>query len=283
MRIAQGAVSRRSFIVAAGASLASLVAGCSGAQSSEPSYKGVTPGPQVSGSFRSRYRHQRVGWTISYPPHHHPGERLDVALVLHGYNSNHQAAFSSLGLQYAQAQKVHGRFLPPIVLASVDGGDGYWHPRANGDDPQGMLIHEFLPLLATKGLNVQQVALLGWSMGGYGALLLAETYPHLVRRVAAESPAIWPSYSNSQGANPSAFDSANDWEDHDVIGHVARLSGIPTRIDEGESDPFLWASQRLQQLLPAGSVHFEPGAHDAGFWAARAPAQLQFLTADIPR
>jgi S-formylglutathione hydrolase FrmB len=28
-------------------------------------------------------------------------------------------------------------------------------------------------------------------MGGYGALLLAEKYPHLITAVAAISPAIW--------------------------------------------------------------------------------------------
>jgi S-formylglutathione hydrolase FrmB len=144
-----------------------------------------------------------------------------------------------------------------------------------------MLVHEFIPLLETKGLLVHQVGVLGWSMGGYGALLLAETYPALVRRVAAESPAIWPTFAQSQGANPDAFDSDRDWQDHNVILHAARLNGIPVRIDEGESDPFLWASQRLEQLLPAGSVHFEPGAHDAAYWAARGPAQLQFLTVGL--
>jgi S-formylglutathione hydrolase FrmB len=204
-----------------------------------------------------------------------------VVLILHGYQSDHRAAFSSLGLQYALARDVERGHMSPIALASVDGGNGYWHPRADGDDPQGMLVYEFLPLLGATGLRTRPVGLLGWSMGGYGALLLAETYPQLVRRVAAESPAIWPSFAASQGANPTAFDSATDWENHDVISHVARLEGLPIRVDEGESDPFLWASQQLEQLLPAGSVHFEPGNHNAQFWAARGPAQLQFLASGL--
>jgi S-formylglutathione hydrolase FrmB len=202
--------------------------------------------------------------------------------VLHGYASDHTAAFGPLRLQYAQAQTIGGTYLPPIALASVDGGNGYWHPRADGDDPQGMVVHEFLPLLGTKGLKVQDIGLLGWSMGGYGALLLAETYPTLVRRVAAESPAIWPSYEAARAANPSAFDSVQDWEAHDVISRLTQLGALPTRIDEGESDPFLWGSERLQQLLPAGSVHFEPGSHDDAFWSARGAAQLQFLTTGLP-
>jgi len=274
-------LSRRAILGGLAASVGILVAGCDATDNAEAQYPGVRPGRLVSGSFRSRYRHQTVGWTIAYPLGHGPGSPLDVVLVLHGYMSNHSAAFSSLGLQYALAQDIHREDIAPIALAAGDGGNGYWHPRANGDDPQGMLVDEFLPLLATKGLQTRPIGLLGWSMGGYGALLLAETYPQLVRRVAAESPAIWASFGDSQGANPTAFDSAQDWESHDVISHLARLEGIPVRIDEGESDPFLPASQRLEQLLPAGSVHFEPGGHDAQFWSARGPAQLQFLTVGL--
>jgi enterochelin esterase-like enzyme len=141
-----------------------------------------------------------------------------------------------------------------------------------------MLVHEFLPLLAGRHLDTRTIGQMGWSMGGYGALLFAETFPGMVRRVAVESPAIWASYEDSQHANPDAFDSASDWSSHDVIGHVDRLAGIPVRVDEGRSDPFIWASERLEQLLPPGTVHFEPGGHDDTFWAAQGPSQLQFLT-----
>jgi S-formylglutathione hydrolase FrmB len=287
-------VTRRSLLGAAAVSIGALTAACAANERAPhrilaPPTTSTTatpsttvrpgPGPLVSGRFTSRYRHTSVGWAISYPPQHRPGDRLDTALVLHGYDADHTDAFVALHLQDAQAQAIDGTPLPPIALASVDGGNGYWHPRADGDDPQGMLVHEFLPLLGAKGLRVDDIGLLGWSMGGYGALLLAETYPQLIRRVAAESPAIWPSYQAAYAANPSAFDSAQDWETHDVIGRMSQLGEIPVRIDEGTSDPFLWGSQRLAQLLPAGSVHFEPGAHDAAFWAARGQAQLQFLTA----
>ena len=30
--------------------------------------------------------------------------------------------------------------IPSIVLAAADGGDTYWHRRADGDDPLGMLV-----------------------------------------------------------------------------------------------------------------------------------------------
>ena len=40
---------------------------------------------------------------------------------------------------------------------------------------------------------------MGISMGGYGAIVVAERYPALVRAVAAISPAIWTTYAEARG------------------------------------------------------------------------------------
>ncbi|WP_091344468.1 hypothetical protein [Micromonospora rhizosphaerae] len=55
----------------------------------------------------------------------------------------------------------------PFALAAPDGGNGYWHPHAD-DDPLGMLVDEFLPLLAERGLRTDRIAVAGWSMAGTG-------------------------------------------------------------------------------------------------------------------
>ncbi len=56
--------------------------------------------------------------------------------------------------------------------SAVDGGNGWWHRRADGEDSGSMVLNEFLPMLANKGLDTRRVSFIGWSMGGYGALLL---------------------------------------------------------------------------------------------------------------
>ena len=198
-----------------------------------------TPHGLVSGRFYSVRRGVQVGWTVSYPPGWRPGDHVPVAMVLHGYGADHWYAFNELRLQDTQAELARGTPSRPLVVAAADGGNGYWHPRADGDDPQSMLMDEFLPMVQHMGVSTDRVVAFGWSMGGYGALLLAETYPKRIRRVGAESPAIWPSYAASQDANPSAFDSAADWSAHDVIGHLAELGRIPVRVDCGLSDPFV--------------------------------------------
>jgi pimeloyl-ACP methyl ester carboxylesterase len=76
----------------------------------------------------------------------------------------------------------------PLALASADGRGGSWR-RATGDDPFAMLLEELLPLLAGLGLRTRAgtVGVLGWSMGGAGALRLAEAAPERLAAVAIAS------------------------------------------------------------------------------------------------
>ena len=230
-----------------------------------------------SGRFHSTRRGTEVEYTVSYPLGWKPGDQVPLAVILHGLGGDHSYAFDHLDIQSAQAKLAKATPSRPIVLAAVDGGSGYWHPRANGDDPQGMLVDEFLPMLHDMGMSTDDVVAFGWSMGGYGSLLLAETYPTLIKKVAVMSPAIWQSYSDSRNANPDAFDSAADWYTHSVIAHVRALIGIPVHVACGLSDPFLPASRQLAGLLPPGDVLLAPGAHDDAFWRAQTPDLVAFL------
>jgi S-formylglutathione hydrolase FrmB len=246
-----------------------------------PRFAHAQPGPRVSGSFYARARRRTVGWTISYPPDHGPGDRLPVCVVLHGYGNDHRYAFDTLRLQDAQAQFLGGQLVAPVVLASIDGGNVYWHPRSDGDNPLGMILDEYLPLLAGRHLATNAIGALGWSMGGYGALLLAELSP-IVRAVAAESPAIWPSYAVAHDVNATAFDSVTEWQRYSVMAGSSMLARAVVRVDCGLSDPFLPASQALARVLRhPSSVDLSPGAHDPSFWAQRGPAQLRFLASRL--
>jgi S-formylglutathione hydrolase FrmB len=112
-----------------------------------------------------------------------------------------------------------------------------------------MLTAELLPLLAGKGLRTGRVGVLGWSMGGYGALLLGISGPELVAAVAASSPALWTSY---EASSPGAFDGPEDWAEHDVIGRARELRA-PVRVDCGSGDPFVGATRRPSSAWSARS------------------------------
>jgi enterochelin esterase-like enzyme len=237
------------------------------------------PGPQLSGTFYSTARHREVGYTIAYPPGHGPGARLPLVIALHGFGGNHANALSGVTPSQALAIKPGGTPLPPMALVTADGGGGYWNPHP-GDNPQAMLVDELIPRCRSKGLGVKpkQIGVLGISMGGYGAILLAEKYPHLIGAVAAISPAIWTSYAQAKAANPGAYASAADFAADDAVTHAAALAGVPVRVASGADDPFYPGVQVLARALPkTAEVYFGRGCHTGPFFNAQEPPSLAFL------
>jgi S-formylglutathione hydrolase FrmB len=235
----------------------------------------VATGGIVTGAFTSPARAGRlVRWGIAYPPG--TPRSLPVAVVLHGRGDNFASAFGSHALDRFLAAVVDDG-TPPFAVASVDGGDHtYWHRRRDGDDPQRMLVEEFLPMLATRGLRTSRIGLSGWSMGGYGALLLAERLGAArCAAVAVDSPALWRHASETA---PGAFDDAHDYGANDVFAGRSRLAGIPLRIAIGTSDPFYAATRSfVAGVHPRPATDFSAGGHTPAFWRHSAAGQLRFL------
>jgi enterochelin esterase-like enzyme len=241
------------------------------------------PGPQVSGTFYSAARNRAVGYTIGYPPRHRPGSELPLVIMLHGYGDSHVSALFGLSPAGALALRVGGEPLPPMALVTVDGGTGYWNPHP-GDNPQAMLTDEVIPLCRRRGLGgARRVGVMGVSMGGYGALLLAEKFPGLISAAAAISPAIWTSYPQARAANAGAYASAADFAADDAVTHAAALARVPVRVAAGFGDPFYPGVQALARALPKRTggvppeVSFSNGCHDGAFFAAQEPLSLAFL------
>jgi enterochelin esterase-like enzyme len=251
---------------------------------SSPALTFATAGPSRSGHFFSAARNRMVGYTIAYPPEHGPGSALPLAISLHGFGGNHSSGLGNgVSLSQALAAREHGRSLAPMALVSVDGGGTYWNPHP-GDDPMAMVIGELIPRCQRLGLGrpPRRIAVMGTSMGGYGALLLAERYPRLFAAVAAVSPAVWTSYPQARQANPGAFASAAAFAADDVITHAAALGRRPVRIASGHDDPFYPGVQALARALPAGAVvAFGPGCHDGSFFVAQEPPSLAFLASHL--
>lgn len=87
-----------------------------------------------------------------------------------------------------------------------------------------------------------------------------------------------PRTRRAPAVDPGAFDSAADWQYYSVGSHTGELPRGAVRVNCGLSDPFLPASQDLENLLqPPDSVVLTPGGHDATFWAGNGPAQIRFI------
>lgn len=236
------------------------------------------PGVLVQASFYSAHRARSVGYALAYPPGVKPGASLPVCLVLHGFGDDFHSPFDGLRYHRLLAAAVAAG-VPPFVLAAVDGGQSWWHPRSGAapDDPMAMLLTDFPQVLAQHGLPSTTMAVLGYSMGGYGAMLVAAAAPKRFVAVVANSPALWLSYRDAHQANATAFDSADDWRRWgDPHTFLPNLRGLSLRIDCGESDPFAPALSELTFPDPS-SVHLAKGCHEYGFWRSMAPAQLSLI------
>jgi S-formylglutathione hydrolase FrmB len=199
--------------------------------------------------------------------------------MLHGEGGNHTNALSGMRPNEAVALVIDGRPLPQMAIVTVDGGSGYWN-RHPGDDPMEMVISELIPLC--QGMNLgrepQKIGTMGISMGGYGAILLAEKFPDVIRAVAAISPAIWTSYEQARAVNPGAYASAADFAANDAVTHAAELSGTPVRVASGNDDPFHPGVLALAHNLPdTATVVLSNGCHTGPFFTSQEPPSLQYL------
>lgn len=277
--------------------------------SAPPAPRGPRPARQVV-SFYSAYR-RRVVRMVTLLAAGAPRSGLGVVLALHGSGSD-ATAMADLVAPAMTAAEVR-----QFAVVCVDGGDTYWHRRADGDDPVGMIEHEVLPrafeAAIVAGRSRLRFGLLGVSMGGYGALLLAERFaaarPSVdmsfladdpdpvaggitrvvpaVGAVAALSPAIFASYAAARAANGSAFDDPADFAANNVLTGAAALRRVPAWVACGDDDPFQSQASdfraRLAALtrrqVPGGIM---PGCHDDAFWARNMPSGLRFI-AGAPR
>lgn len=260
-------MNRRQFLaVSSTAGLAGL-AGLSGTGCG-PSLP-TTPEPvEVSGELASRYMHARLGWTISRPASGHRPRA--IVYCLHAKGGGHRMAFDSIRVPQAAASIGFD-----VVVAAVDGGpDSYWHKRSNGTDALAMLLHEFVPLVRDRVGELPQ-ALMGWSMGGYGALLAAERARRQFVAVSPASPALW----LTPGATaPGAFDSPADFYANDVFTGIGNLAKMTVAVWCGTGDPFYLATRHLVSLMRfPHQAHFGPGSHDPGYWRKVAVPQLRAI------
>jgi predicted esterase len=253
---------RRTFLAAGGAVVAAagLAATTRLHRAEEVAVPAVPPGRERLEQIHSAARGRVVDFYTAVPDGHGDGRGLPVCLVLHG-GSKRPADFAATGL---------GRFLtaavrqgaPPFVLAGATGDRLAWRPH-DGDDPQRMVREEIPAWCADRGFDAGRLAAWGWSLGGFGGLLLAGTFPGFVRSVAAFSPAVRPGDAVFSGAG--------------------RLNGTPIGLWCGRDDDLYDNVRALSRALPsppaAGS--YGSGRHNFAYWATAIPAAFAFIGARL--
>ena len=208
-------------------------------------------------TVRSSARGRDVNLFTAVPHGHGDGAGLPIVVVLHGASAT-AADFQAFGL---------GRFLTaavdegtdPFVLAGADGGVLRWEPSGSGDDPQRMVLEEMPLWLRERGFDADRRALWGWSMGGYGALRIAQIQPEWAAAVAAFSPAVT--------------------EGDAVFQDAEGLASVPLGIWCGTDDQLLDDVEALVATLPEPPEveSYAPGGHTRAYWNDQTLDAFAFL------
>ena len=278
-------ITRRRFLVGAGSAGALAVGGGGALAVTRPHTvrrflhsHGLLGGPDARipgaaaevqlGELDSDAMRRRVGFGLSLP-----ASPATAALIcLHGRGATHREPFDAFGLHHFVAAAGL-----PYAVASVDGGESFWHARADGTDAQALVLDELVPMVLERAPGAALVVI-GWSMGGYGALLLAEQHPGTFRAVVASSPSIWRTAGESAAG---AFDDAADFARNDVIANAGALVGPDTRIDCGDDDVFAGVCRDLVHAVPGASGGVRAGYHDDATWRSFLPDQLEFIRSRV--
>ncbi|HEV7774275.1 MAG TPA: alpha/beta hydrolase-fold protein [Conexibacter sp.] len=260
---------------------ASLLSACGAATPADPR------GAHVERmTIDSRAVGQEEHVTVVVPPGRAPHEPRPLLVFLHGRGGDDE---SELGTE-PLFTTLHQLGPRAPVVAFPDGGDhSYWHDRADGDWGR-YVTDEVIPQVARRfHTDPRRIAIGGISMGGFGALDLAERMPGRWCAVGAHSPALWQTAGETADG---AFDDAEDFTAHDVIATAtsaegaAAFSAQPLWIDAGDEDPFLPGDQAFVDVLHAAGdtnvqLDTKPGGHDGDYWSSRWKEYLTFYAAAL--
>ncbi len=250
---------RRTVLLGGGAVVAGAVAAAYRTRSAEPEPT-IPHVPTGDERLRQRYsaaRARTVDFYTAVPAGYGDGNGLPVCLVLHGASAT-PADFAGFGFGKFLTDSVR-RGNPPFVLVGADGGKLSWQPTG-ADDPQAM-VHTELPAWSkAEGFDTSRLAAWGWSMGGYGALLLAETFPDSLRAVAALSPAIS--------------------RDDRIFTGAPMLRSIPVGLWCGKQDGLYDEVHALARACPKKPAieSYADGRHNFGYWSTCIPVVFDFVS-----
>ncbi|HEU5109222.1 MAG TPA: alpha/beta hydrolase-fold protein [Micromonosporaceae bacterium] len=195
---------------------------------------------------------------------------LPVCLVLHGRGGNAKD-YIDFGLPRLLTSAVRAG-VRPFAAVAVDCGRAYFMDR-EGDDPMRMLVEEVPGWLAERRF-LAPTAVLGFSMGGWGALNLVRRRPGL-RAVALASPALFQQWPVAE--TRKAWTDEAQWREFEPLQHVDGLTGTPIGIWCGTEDSFADGAREFVEKAQPEFAALTRGAHDGAYWHRVLPEIMRFV------
>jgi S-formylglutathione hydrolase FrmB len=242
----------------------------------------------------------------SYDASAKSGRRYSVVYYLHGLGDNEQSLVNLGGWNIIENLQERGRIGEMIFIAPDAGRSFYVNSRDYRQPYEDFFFREFLPAIERKYRIRRERAsraLLGISMGGYGALRYAFSRPQMFSAVAAHMPAliekIPPGMTDARMLGPR-FGFLNDvfgrpfdramWErasPFTLLRNAGSLNGLKIYMDCGRSDEYGFdaGTQALSHALTAKKIPHEaqirPGGHSWLFVGEHLDKSLEFLSKSL--
>lgn len=143
-----------------------------------PAFERLQTGQSVNSSILKR----PVSYAVLLPAEYeNTTKSYPVVYLLHGFGDNEKAWYQGGNIRYHA--DLHAAETGPVIYVMPQGFNTYWVNKYNGNYPyMDMLTQELMPhidsLYRTAG-HASQRAVMGYSMGGYGALILAAKNPEI--------------------------------------------------------------------------------------------------------
>ncbi len=230
-----------------------------------------------------------------------------VVYLLHGYGDNETAWFKNGGIQfYSDKQTAE---TGPMIFVMPQAFNSYYIDKYTGTFPyMDMFVEELVPEIDSRfrtKKDKSQRAVMGYSMGGYGALILPAMHPE----VFSVSIPLSMSFRTDQqylAESQSSFD--NQWAPNfgpaKGISGAARLSdyfkqrspfyffnqadltaydNLHILIDCGDDEESLiFTSNSLHSLMQRNGIDHEyrvrSGGHSFDYWKKSYPEALRFIS-----
>ena len=273
-----------------------LLAACArNASTPPPDTPRLTPGVVMRDiTFHSVALRRQMPYRVILPATMPPGKKLPVVYLLHGGGGNYR--------QWSNDSDVARFAEQGLILVMPEGYSSYYTNSATRPDDryEDYIANDLIRDVESRfpvASGRSKRAIVGFSMGGFGAIKIALKHPELFAFVGGLSAAL------DVPTRPFSLLRVGQWREHRSIfgpwnGDVQHQNDpfvLARTADPAKAPYFYLTCGNQDALLPSNrqfaallseqrfpyEFHIEPGGHDWQHWNAQLPACFKSLAAHL--
>lgn len=242
------------------------------------------------GCLPSEQTRSPVKYSVVFPAGYSPASALPYVVFLHGRGGTKGQFAQFGGIEALSAQ-------PNLVVVTVEEPKhSYWKNGPKGKFQTTKMVADellgHLDLMLPGEYTKESRGIMGISMGGHGALYVADLYPGKFSHVYAISP-IFRTYAELLDKDRPAFGTERQFAEQDPVSRFRRRKdggkegfrfGKNFFIEMGRDDGLFHSTKEtkaflemLLALYPKNVSLGMPGNHNAAFWKGSIPRGLQYM------